>query len=105
MKIILFLITHTRNSILLLALFCFTFFIITSQFTIQNSKTLIFVESGQRKIYNSLEDNIKSFELDYVGSQITACNIKLQAIDANDVNYKIWLKRIKTEFLLLTKYL
>ena len=105
MKIILFSITHTRNLILVLAIFSISPFSITSQTANQNSKTLIFVESGERKIYNSVEDNIKSFELDYVGSQITACNIKLQAIDANDVNYKIWLKRIKTEFLLLTKYL
>ena len=103
MKIILFLITHTRNSILLLALFCFTFFIITSQFTIQNSKTFIFVESGERKIYNSLEDNIKSFGIDHVNSMITAYNTKLQAIDTNDVNNKIWVKRIKYELVLIRR--
>jgi hypothetical protein len=105
MKFILSPISSKLNVILCLAFFSFFYFLVISQSINQNSKTVILVESGESKIYNSLEDNIKSFELDYVGSQITACNIKLQAIDASDVNNKIWVKRIKTEFLLLTKYL
>jgi hypothetical protein len=34
---------------------------------------------------------------------ITAYNTKLQAIDSNDVNNKIWVKRIKYELVLLRR--
>ena len=100
-----FSISLTLNAILLLVLFCFSSFSIISQSINQKSNTLIFVESGERKTYNSLEDNIKSFGIDHINSMITAYNTKLQIIDSNDVNNKIWLKRIKTEFLLLTRHL
>ena len=98
-------ISLTLNAILLLVLFCFSSFSIISQSINQKSNTLIFVESGERKTYNSLEDNIKSFGIDHINSMITAYNTKLQIIDSNDVNNKIWLKGIKTEFLLLTRHL
>ena len=101
MKFTSFLISLTLNAILLLALFCFSSFSIISQSTNQKPNTLIFVESGERKTYNSLEDNIKSFGIDHVSSMITAYNTKLQAIDTNDVNNKIWVKRIKYELVLL----
>ena len=100
-----FSISLTLNAILLLVLFCFSSFSIISQSANQKSNTLIFVESGERKTYNSLEDNIKSFGIEHINSMITAYNTKLQIIDSNDVNNKIWLKRIKTEFLLLTRHL
>ena len=103
MKIILFLITHTLNAILLLVLFCFSSFSIISQSANQKYNTLIFVESGERKTYNSLEDNIKSFGIDHVNSMITAYNTKIQVIDSNDINNKIWVKRIKYELVLLRR--
>ena len=103
MKIILFSITHTRNLILVLAIFSFSPFSITSQSANQNSKTLIFVESGERKTNNSVEDNIKSFGIDHVISMITAYNTKLNTIDTNDINNKIWVKRIKYELMLLRR--
>jgi hypothetical protein len=34
---------------------------------------------------------------------ITAYNTKLQVIDSNDVNNKIWVKRIKYELVLLRR--
>lgn len=103
MKITSFSISLTLNAILLLVLFCFSSFSIISQSINQKSNTLIFVESGERKIYNSLEDNIKSFGIDHVSSMITAYNTKLLAIDSNDVNNKIWVKRIKYELVLLRR--
>ena len=103
MKIISFSISLTLNAILLLALFCFSSFSIISQATNQKSNTLIFVESGERKTYNSLEDNIKSFGIDHINSMITAYNSKLQTIDLNEVNNKIWVKRIKYELVLLRR--
>jgi hypothetical protein len=103
MKIILFSITHTRNLILVLAIFSISPFSITSQTANQNSKTLIFVENGERKTNNSVEDNIKSFGIDHVISMITAYNTKLNTIDTNDINNKIWVKRIKYELMLLRR--
>jgi hypothetical protein len=103
MKFTSFSISLILNAILLLALFCFSSFPIMSQSAHQNSNTLIFVESGERKTYNSLEDNIKSFGIDHVNSMITAYNTKLQAIDTNDVNNKIWVKRIKYELVLIRR--
>ena len=103
MKIISFSISLTLNAILLLALFCFSSFSIISQATNQKSNTLIFVESGERKTYNSLEDNIKSFGIDHINSMITAYNSKLQTIDLNEVNNQIWVKRIKYELVLLRR--
>ena len=103
MKIILFSISHTQNLILVLAIFCFSSYSIISQSTNQNSKTLIFVESGERKTNNSVEDNIKSFRIDHVTSMITAYNTKLNTIDTNDINNKIWVKRIKYELMLLRR--
>ena len=103
MKFTSFLISLTLNSILLLALFCFSSFSIISQSTNQKPNTLIFVESGERKTYNSLEDNIKSFGIDHVNSMITAYNTKIQVIDSNDINNKIWVKRIKYELVLLRR--
>ncbi|MDB2539256.1 hypothetical protein N9X23_02685 [Flavobacteriales bacterium] len=103
MKIIFFSISHTQNLILVLAFFCFSSYSIISQSTNQNSKTLIFVESGERKTNNSVEYNIKSFGIDHINSMITAYNTKLQAIDSNDVNNKIWVKRIKYELVLLRR--
>jgi hypothetical protein len=97
MKFTSFSISLSLNTILLLAFFCFSSFSIISQSNNQKSNTLIFVESGERKTYNSLEDNINSFGIDHVSSMITAYNTKLQAIDTNDVNNKIWVKRIKYE--------
>tara|TARA_B100000768_G_C11242523_1_gene360216 strand:+ start:110 stop:433 length:324 start_codon:yes stop_codon:yes gene_type:complete len=93
----------TINVILLLLLFSLSSFSIISQSTNQKSNTLIFVESGERKTYNSLEENIKSFGIDHVSSMITAYNTKLQAIDTNDINNKIWVKRIKYELVLLRR--
>ena len=101
MKFKSFSISLIPNVILLLALFCFSSISIISQSLNQKSNTLIFVESGERKTYNSLEDNIKSFGIDHVSSMITAYNTKLQAIDTNDVNNKIWVIRIKYELVLL----
>ena len=103
MKIILFSITHTRNLILVLAIFSLSPFSITSQSDNQNSKTLIFVESGERKTNSSVEDNIKSFGIDHVISMITTYNTKLNTIDTNDINNKIWVKRIKYELMLLRR--
>lgn len=103
MKFISFSTSLTINVILLLLLFCLTSFSIISQSTNQKSNTLIFVESGERKTYNSLEENIKSFGIDHVSSMITAYNTKLQAIDTNDINNKIWVKRIKYELVLLRR--
>ena len=101
MKFILSPISSKLNVILCLAFFSFSYFLVISQSINQNSKTVILVESDESKIYNSLEDNIKSFGIDHVSSMITAYNTKLQAIDSNDVNNKIWLKRIKYELVLL----
>ena len=103
MKITSFSISLTLNTILLLVLFCFSSFSIISQSINQKSNTLIFVESGERKTYNSLEDNIKSFGIDHINSMINAYNTKLKAIDSNDVNNKIWVKRIKYELVLLRR--
>jgi uncharacterized protein YdaL len=103
MKLISFSTSLTINVILLLLLFSLSSFSITSQSTNQKSNTLIFVESGERKTYNSLEENIKSFGIDHVNSMITAYNTKLQAIDTNDINNKIWVKRIKYELVLLRR--
>ena len=103
MKFISFSTSLTINVILLLLLFSLSSFSITSQSTNQKSNTLIFVESGERKTYNSLEENIKSFGIDHVSSMITAYNTKLQAIDTNDINNKIWVKRIKYELVLLRR--
>lgn len=103
MKLISFSTSLTINVILLLLLFSLSSFSITSQSTNQKSNTLIFVESGERKTYNSLEENIKSFGIDHVSSMITAYNTKLQAIDTNDINNKIWVKRIKYELVLLRR--
>tara|TARA_B100000767_G_scaffold269943_1_gene292704 strand:+ start:107 stop:439 length:333 start_codon:yes stop_codon:yes gene_type:complete len=103
MKFISFSTSLTINVILLLLLFSLSSFSIISQSTNQKSNTLIFVESGERKTYNSLEENIKSFGIDHVSSMITAYNTKLQAIDTNDINNKIWVKRIKYELVLLRR--
>ena len=101
MKFMSFSIYLRINAILLSSIFCFSSFSIISQSTNQKSNTLIFVESGERKTNNSLEKNIKSFGLYHVSSMITAYNTKLQAIDTNDFNNKIWVKRIKYELVLL----
>ena len=103
MKIILFLIYHTRNFILALSIFSFSSFSIISQSTNQNSKTLIFVKGGESKTKNTVEDNIKSFGIDYVISMITAYNTKLNTTDTSDVENKIWVKRIKYELVLLRR--
>ncbi len=103
MKFMSFSTSLTINVILLLLLFSLSSFSIISQSTNQKSNTLIFVESGERKTYNSLEENIKSFGIDHVSSMITAYNTKLQAIDTNDINNKIWVKRIKYELVLLRR--
>ena len=103
MKFMSFSTSLTINVILLLLLFSLSSFSIMSQSTNQKSNTLIFVESGERKTYNSLEENIKSFGIDHVSSMITAYNTKLQAIDTNDINNKIWVKRIKYELVLLRR--
>lgn len=102
MKFKSFSISLIRN-VIFLSFFCFYSFSIISQSTNQKSNTLIFVESGERKTYNSLEDNIKSFGIDHVSSIITAYNTKLQAIDTNEINNKIWVKRIKYELVLLRR--
>ena len=101
MKFMSFSIYLRINAILLSSIFCFSSFSIISQSNNQNSKTLIFVESGERKTYNSLEENIKSFGINHVNSMITAYNTKLNTIDTNNINNKIWVKRIKYELMLL----
>tara|TARA_B100000927_G_scaffold193652_1_gene156222 strand:- start:420 stop:752 length:333 start_codon:yes stop_codon:yes gene_type:complete len=103
MKIILFSVSHTQNLIFVFAIFFFSSYSILSQSNNQNSKTLIFVESGERKTNSSVEDNIKSFGIDHVISMITAYNTKLNTIDTNDINNKIWVKRIKYELMLLRR--
>ena len=94
MKIILFSISHIQNLIFVFAIFFFPSYSILSQCNNQNSKTLIFVESGERKTNNSVEENIKSFGIDHVISMITAYNTKLNTIDTNDINNKIWVKEL-----------
>ena len=74
-----------------------------SQNNQENPSPLIFVDGGERKTYISVEDNIKSFGLDHVNSMITSYNTKLEAIDTNDINNKIWIKRIKYELVLLRR--
>lgn len=103
MKLTSFSISLTLYEILLLAFICFYSFTIISQSTNQKPNTLIFVESGERKTNNSVEDNIKSFGIDHVISMITAYNTKLESIDTNDFNNKIWVKRIKYELMLLRR--
>jgi hypothetical protein len=66
-----------------------------SQTNLQKPSKLIFLESGKR--------NINGF--DYINLIIVAFSFKMSSIGNNEINNKIWLKRIKTEFLLLTKYL
>ena len=85
MKFILFLISHTLNSIL--TIFCLPYLTIISQPTYQNSKTIIFVDSGKR--------NINRF--DYINLIIVAFSFKMLSISNNAINIKIWVKRIKYE--------
>ena len=72
-----------------------------SQTNLQKQSPLIFVEGGERKTYSSVEENIKSFGLDHTNSMIVAYDSKMSSIDTNDVNNKIWVKRIKYELVLL----
>ncbi len=72
-----------------------------SQTNQSKPSNLIFVETGVKKTYSSLEDNIKSFGLDHTNSMIVAYDSKMSSIDTNDVNNKIWVKRIKYELVLL----
>jgi|TARA_B110001452_G_scaffold242670_1_gene225603 hypothetical protein len=103
MKLLSFSISLKQNVILFLTFFSFSSLSFISQSSNQKPDTLIFVEGGERKTCNSLEDNIKSFGLDHVISMITAYNSKLESIDTNDVNNKIWMKRIKYELVLLRR--
>lgn len=72
-----------------------------SQTNLQKPSPLIFVEGGERKTYSSVEESIKSFGLDHINSMIVAYNSKMSSIDTNDINNKVWLKRIKYELVLL----
>ena len=72
-----------------------------SQTNHQKQSPLIFVEGGERKTFSSVEVNIKSFGLEHISSMIAAYNTKLESIDTNDVNNKVWVKRIKYELVLL----
>ena len=74
-----------------------------SQTNLQKPSPLIFVEGGERKTFSSVEENIKSFGLDHTNSMIAAYNTKLESIDTNDINSKIWVKRIKYELVLLRR--
>lgn len=103
MKLTSFSISLTLYDILLLAYICFSSITIISQSTNQKPNTLIFVETGERKTNNSVEENIKSFGIDHVISMITVYNTKLESIDTNDFNNKIWVKRIKYELMLLRR--
>ena len=72
-----------------------------SQNNQENPSPLIFVEGGERKTFSSVEENIKSFGLDHTNSMILAYDSKMSSIDTNDINNKIWVKRIKYELVLL----
>lgn len=72
-----------------------------SQTNHQKSSPLIFVEGGERKTFSSVEQNIKSFGLDHTNSMIVAYDSKMSSIDTNNINNKIWVKRIKYELVLL----
>ena len=72
-----------------------------SQTNLQKPSPLIFVEGGERKTFSSVEENIKSFGLDHTNSMILAYDSKMSSIDTNDINNKIWVKRIKYELVLL----
>ena len=72
-----------------------------SQNNQENPSPLIFVEGGERKTFSSVEENIKSFGLDHTNSMILAYDSKMSSIDTNDINSKIWVKRIKYELVLL----
>ena len=72
-----------------------------SQTNLQKSSPLIFVEGGERKTFSSVEENIKSFGLDHTNSMIAAYNTKLESIDTNDVNNKVWVKLITYELDIL----
>jgi hypothetical protein len=72
-----------------------------SQTNLQKSSPLIFVEGGERKTFSSVEENIKSFGLDHTNSMIVAYDSKMSSIDTNNINNKIWVKRIKYELVLL----
>jgi hypothetical protein len=72
-----------------------------SQTNLQKQSPLIFVEGGERKTFSSVEENIKSFGLDHTNSMIVAYDSKMSSIDTNNINNKIWVKRIKYELVLL----
>tara|TARA_B110000037_G_C17046763_1_gene476008 strand:- start:975 stop:1301 length:327 start_codon:yes stop_codon:yes gene_type:complete len=74
-----------------------------SQTNLQKPSPLIFVEGGERKTFSSVEENIKSFGLDHTNSMILAYDSKMSSIDTNDINSKIWVKRIKYELVLLRR--
>ena len=74
-----------------------------SQNNQENPSPLIFVEGGERKTFSSVEENIKSFGLDHTNSMILAYDSKMSSIDTNDINSKIWVKRIKYELVLLRR--
>ena len=103
MRLNFFSISKDSHIIIFLVFFSFSNLSSVSQTHLKTPSNLIFVEGGEKRIYNSVEDNIKSFGLDHVNSMITAYNTKLEAIDTNDINNKIWIKRIKYELVLLRR--
>lgn len=62
-----------------------------SQTNLHKPSTLIFVESGKR--------NINGF--DYINLIIVAFSFKMSSIGTNEINNKIWIKRIKNELDIL----
>ena len=103
MKLNFFSISKDSHIIIFLVFFSFSNLSSVSQTHLKTPPNLIFVEGGEKSIYNSVEDNIKSFGLDHINSMITAYNTKLEAIDTNNINNKIWIKRIKYELVLLRR--
>ena len=89
--------------IFFLVFLSFSTILSVSQTNQPKPSNLIFVETGVKKTYSSLEDNIKSFGLDHVNSMIAAYNSKLLVIDTNDIKNEIWFRRIKYELVLLKK--